>query len=394
MSMTLYRQPHLRSSLQSWRQVPWSGHFTLGAHVLLALVALFYRAEYRVVLASEDCSPKPEWVAATVTVGDQPASVGIDDRAGRAYVLSRGSGTITVLDTGSLEIVATWEVGSDPVALAVSSRDSTVYIVRRHGAQSTLLMIDGGTGAVRGSKQLEIVASDIAVRPSGGLVYVVGWDGGQIRGGESSNGAIVAIDGTSGQVAALRLLGGPFFRYQAVAVAPSGGRVYVTWTERYGRNGIEVFDGLRLDRMGSLSPSGDHAFSGLAFDRSGRRLFLATIWRWIDVVDIDLPLGRPRDPAEGELLLGRIDAGRPSRMVYDEDTKILYATRWPLSDVDESSRELVVIDTRSLEPLGAVAVGLGHHSIALDTASHRIFVTNSTDGTVTVVQGVTSDAGC
>lgn len=367
-------------------------HFVI--FFLTATVVLF--AGRPVARASESCSPSPEWVAGTVTVGEQPVGVAVDPATSRAFVLNRGNGTISVLDTQSLATVETWDTGPDPVALAASSnlRGPSVYVIRRHDARSTFLTLDGRTGGVKRSKELEIVAADIATGPSGGLVYVVGWDGSLTAGGESSNGAIVALDGTTGQITAMRLFGGLFFRLTTVAVEPTGGKVFVRWTARYGHNGIEMFEGIQLDRLGALNPYGDNGFSGLAFDANGRRLFLSTTWKWVNVVDLDLPPVRPGVRTDSDVLLGQVDAGRPGPMVYDEGTKLLYVSRWPFQTPDSASQELIVVDTRSLQVLGSLPVGSGAHRLAVDPATHRVFVTNSSDGTVTVVQGVIPNDGC
>lgn len=364
------------------------------AMVLLAVTGAMLFTGPRAVNALDDCSPNPDWVVATVPVGDQPASIAVNPTSGRVYVMNRGSGTVTVLDAMTLAPSMTWEVGPDPIAFAVSSQDPSVYLVRHQDAQSIVLALDGQTGAVKTSKTLDIVAADLAVHPAGRRVYVVGWDGGHITGSESSNGALVAVDGLTGQTTALRLLGGLFFRYRSVAVEPVGGQIFVTWTQRYGRNGLQVFDGLNLDRLGGLSPSADNQFTGLTIDATGRRLLLSTTWQWVEAVDLDLPIRRQSDPTAGDLLLGHVDVGRPGPSVYDEATKLLYVTRWPLSDTDDSAKELLVVDTRSYRVLGSLPVGAGRHSMALDTATHRVFVTNQADGTLTVIQGILPEAGC
>jgi YVTN family beta-propeller protein len=359
------------------------------AFTLLVMVSALLsasRVHVANVLAAGACAT-PLSVLATIPTGAHPIDIGVDSTEGRIYAANLGDKSVAVIDAKSLQVTETWNLGGEPTALAVGSRPSQVYVAQRDGARSALGVFRPDTGDLVRTDVLDMRIADLHLSPGSSLVYAVGWVEQGKAGGESSNGAIVALDGHGGRIEALRFFGGLFHRFREIVAAPPG-QVYVSWTARYGRGGLSAFDAITLDGRGDLMPHGDNTFTGISVDTSGRRLMLATTWQWVQIVDLDLPLQRPTGPTEGKRLLSQIDAGRPSRMVYDARTGILYVTRWPLGDDDVSGRELIVADTWTALVIGTVPIGAGAHAVALDPTTHRVFVTNRGDGTVTVVQGI------
>jgi YVTN family beta-propeller protein len=362
-------------------------HFLIGLLVACVLLGAA-EVDTPAAHARDDCAP-PVSVLATIPTGDQPIDIGIDSAGRRIFVANRRDSSVSVLDAKTLETVSRWSLNAEPTAIAVGSSPAYVYVAQHDGARSTVSVFHLETGDLVRTDVLDMRVADFHVSPGSSLVYAVGWVEQGTGGGESSNGAIVALDGHTGRIAALRFIGGLFFRFREVAAALPG-HLYVSWTSRYGRGGLAAFDSTTLESRGDLMPHADNTFTGIAVDLSGRRLLLSTTWQWVQIMDLDLPLQRPRGPTEGELLLSQIDAGRPSRMAYDAGTGILYVTRWPLSDDDVSSRELIVADTWSALVIGTVPIGAGDHAISLDPTTHRVFVTSHVDGTVTTIQGVRS----
>ena len=78
-----------------------------------------------------------------------------------------------------------------------------------------------------------------------------------------------------------------------------------------------------------------------------------------------------------------IDAGKaPTRLALQPDGRYL----WVGNDArDTEASGVTVIDTDTLEVVGQVATGAGHHEIAFSDDSRFAFVTNRNDGTVTRV---------
>lgn len=346
-----------------------------------------------IVHAQNACAVPGVSAVATIATGDLPIDVAIDSESGRVYVANAGTKTISVVDTRSLEAIATWSLDAEPVALAFSASPPRVYVAVKRPIQSELMVLLPDTGVVDRAQLLDITVSDLATNPRGGtIVYAVGWDARSTKGGESSDGALLALNGPFGGIVASRLFGGLFFRFREVIVGPAG-RLYVSWTARYGRGGLAVFDTTTLDGRGGLHPHDDNTFTELAVDQTGARLLLSTTWKWVQIIDTGYPETHRYGRADGDALLGQIDAGRPARSVYDEATGILYVTRWPLDDKDASARELIVADTRSPRVLGSLTIGAGAHALVLDQATHRVFVSNRADGTMTVIQGLAQPAG-
>ena len=70
-------------------------------------------------------------VLTTVTVGRLPWRVVVDERSRRAYVVNRGDGTLSVLDSATGTLLRTRAVGDDPVAAAVDERTGRVFVANR-----------------------------------------------------------------------------------------------------------------------------------------------------------------------------------------------------------------------------------------------------------------------
>jgi len=82
-----------------------------------------------------------------------------------------------------------------------------------------------------------------------------------------------------------------------------------------------------------------------------------------------------------------LNAGvRPTRVILQPDERYL----WIGNDAElEQSSGVTVIDTQTLETVGRIQTGLGHHEIAFTGDSRTAFVSNRESGTVTVIDVAT-----
>ncbi len=87
------------------------------------------------------------------TVGAIPCALGLDEAAHRLFVVNYGDGTVTTLDTTSLQTLATAQVGSRPQSIVVSPEQHSIYIASAH--RGTIERMDERTGTVNG-KSAEI----------------------------------------------------------------------------------------------------------------------------------------------------------------------------------------------------------------------------------------------
>ena len=117
-----------------------------------------------------------------VAVGSLPCAVAVDAKTNTVYVANYGDDTVTVIDGGRLQAIATVRVGRHPQAIAIDPQTDMVYVANTHA--DTVTVIDGSTHHListlpAGTNPFGITASSIT-----GRVYVA-------RLGEPSFAALV-----------------------------------------------------------------------------------------------------------------------------------------------------------------------------------------------------------
>ena len=68
------------------------------------------------------------YTTSTITVGNSPVGVAVDQYAHLAYVANHGSNTVSVIDTRTNRVSATVPVGAGPAGVAAGGRTHTVYV--------------------------------------------------------------------------------------------------------------------------------------------------------------------------------------------------------------------------------------------------------------------------
>ncbi len=118
----------------------------------------------------------------TVSVGENPRSVGVDERAGRVFVTVRGPldavgqprqrGHVVVLDATTGVLVAAVRVGKGPDALAVDGRTGKVFVV--NDADNTVSAVAATRAAVEKTVPVGATPVTVAVDQRDGRVLVTG----------------------------------------------------------------------------------------------------------------------------------------------------------------------------------------------------------------------------
>src|SRR5579871_5676084 len=113
-------------------------------YALLLLLAGFFAAGTLLAHAS-----RPDLLLRRVTLAGVPSAAALDAAAGRLYVASATSGTISTFDTHSGKLVRTIAVGAYPMSLVVDTRAGRVYATDSGGsAGGVVLLLDAATGKV------------------------------------------------------------------------------------------------------------------------------------------------------------------------------------------------------------------------------------------------------
>ncbi|MBI4451421.1 hypothetical protein HY642_05585 [Candidatus Woesearchaeota archaeon] len=161
-------------------------------------------------------------VSATVTVGTQPTSAGVNSVTSRAYVTNAQSLTVSVIDGATNNVIATIPVQRIPNGVAVSPLTNRVYVSTFSGFNGAGLLhvIDGATNAVvatiagpgTGFNQALL---DIDIDVQANRIYVP----------NPGQNTVSVVDGTTNAVLATIPVGA---RPIGAAVNPTTQRVYVT----------------------------------------------------------------------------------------------------------------------------------------------------------------------
>lgn len=115
-----------------------------------------------------------------VTVGAGPVALALDPANGEVFVASQESGTVSVIDTATNELVTTIQVDQNPSGICYDA--SNGYLFETNQGSGTVLAIDGANNTVFGQLQLPLNSQphSIACSPDGKALYVADWGTGDV----------------------------------------------------------------------------------------------------------------------------------------------------------------------------------------------------------------------
>jgi len=191
-----------------------------------------------------------------IPVGGEPQQIAISPDGTRAYVAdqgaSPGTGRVSVIDTGTRQVVANIPLGGIGSGIAVSPDGKTAYVVVGRGEDSVVEVIDTRKGEVVGPPiPVGEVAYNVVFSPDGRTAYVT-----------AGREGVVEIDTATRESAAL-----PIGEATGIALTPDGKELFLTGTadklvvvdSATGRRIEEVEAGF-LPKEVTISPDGKQAF--------------------------------------------------------------------------------------------------------------------------------------
>ena len=286
-------------------------------------------------------------IAATIAVGDEPASVAFSPDGSTAYVTLSRPDELAIVDAGTRVVTERVSLataphfnGQDPRAIVVAPGDSTVYVTlfesgnRTRGAALPpdespdnlgTIVFDAGLddfdlhalapdGSVLGRTEgLGTILTNLRVSPDGSRIYVTGWDA----------------------------------RNLVRTVEQLDGRPVVNLLTIVDRETLELIDRIDLDAP-TYSPQAAVAQpTDLEFDASGRV--------WITAQGNDEVIAVDRDGRQ----LDRLPTGRaPRGLVFDAVTERLYV-------FNRLSNDVTVIDTAARRVLATLEIGFDPTPVAV-----------------------------
>jgi YVTN family beta-propeller protein len=309
----------------------------------------------------------------TVVVGVNPQDSALDPLTGTLYVESDpengNPGTVTVLNASTCGALRTSgcvndrpsaQVGSGPVGIAVDQATDTIYVV--NSGSNTVSVINGATcNAQHASGCSNIPPTvtagsgpvDVQVDQATGTVYVADWGNGagttvSVINGRTCNGQV-----TSGcdQVPAHVTIGtGP----AGLFVDQATDTIYAATVAPSGAEAVSVLDGATCNAT-TTSGCGNEPPS---------------------------------------VTLGQGSPDYNVAFAIDQANRTLYVANWAgntLSMIATASCNAAVTAGCAQTP-PVVRVGRGPDGIAVNPATHTVYIANVTDNTVTVLDAATCNA--
>jgi DNA-binding beta-propeller fold protein YncE len=309
----------------------------------------------------------------TVVVGVNPQDSALDPLTHTLYVESDPEngdpGTVTVLNASTCGALRTsgcisntpyTQVGSGPVGIAVDQATDTIYVVNSNN--NTVSVINGATcNAQHASVCSHIPPTvtvgsnpvDVQVDQATGTVYVANWGNGagttvSVINGRTCNGQVTA---GCDQVPAHVTIGiGP----AGVFVDQATDTVYAATVAPTGAEAVSVIDGATCN---ATTTSG-----------CGKK--------------------------PPSVTLGKGSVNYNVAFAIDQASGTLYVANWAsdtLSMIDKASCNATVTSGCAQTP-PVVRVGRGPDGIAVNPATHTVYVANVTDDTVSVLDAATCNA--
>lgn len=182
-----------------------------------------------VVLDAEDLAERQR-----IEVGDDPSEVTFSADGAHAFVCNTGSGTVSIIDTSTKEIVDELTVGTTPVG-AWPGTDGNMY-VDNEGSRTLSVIASDSLEVVR-TVQLGFPPAMAAIAPSGEL-WVTDLEGGRVV-------AYSASTPEDGPLRDIPVGAGA----HAIAFAPDGTKAYVTNQEAGSVSVVEVTSGTVVETV-------------------------------------------------------------------------------------------------------------------------------------------------
>lgn len=267
--------------------------------------------------------------------------VTVDAAANRLLAAHSQAGTLTVLDLATNKPLAEIAAADKVSGVAVDTADGKYFA----GGIQGVAVIDSKTLKKTGFINTTGPTDDMAYDPANHRLYVTHDDGTEIWVVDAQKAAITGhID----------LPGVP----EIMAMDSAAHRIYINVKDK---NEVAVID---LDKGAVTAtwaaPATDSPH-GLALDSKGGRLYVAGHSAKVSVFSV------PDGKALPSLDIGD---GRVDQIAFDAGNGMLYIP---------SSGRLVALDTAKGTVLGEVPINKGTHSVAVDSATHKVWIVYADD---------------
>jgi YVTN family beta-propeller protein len=268
--------------------------------------------------------------------------------------------------TGSPTVAVALPAVAAPNGMDADDRTHRLYVTSK--TTNSLIVIDPLTGAIVGTVPVGREPFGVTVNRATRKAYVANF----------ADGTVSVVDDAGTVVKTIAVTAGGYGQPAFVDVHEGRNRVYVTLNSG---GGVAVIDGAADARL--LTVPGCAGAFGVAVDEELNRVYVSCrVGRSIQVID-----------AQTQALLPALAvplAGEPYALAFDPAARRLYVSYAPQPG---HPRQLLAYraSTAGLAWAGSIIVGNGGPNggagVAVNPLTGNVFVTNSQDDTVTIVDG-------
>ncbi|MBO8185236.1 IPT/TIG domain-containing protein [Streptomyces spirodelae] len=286
----------------------------------------------------------------TLPVGSKPDGVAVGPFGLRVHVANNGSGTVSVIDSGTHTLTTSFGPVNSPIGVQVTPDNTHVYVA--NSASDSVSVINRDSFSVVREIRVGKNPFTLRVSPGGVRGYVTN------RGSDT----VSMIDTTTNAVIATIPVGrGP----TGVVVAPDALEVYAA---NNAGNSLSVIDTSTATVTATID--GLSAPVGVTISPDGRRLYVTN--RGSDTVSV-IDTGTRQ-------ITGTIPVGSGPRGVsISPDGRLVYVA-------NSASDTVSIIDTDTLTVTATIPVGHQPSAVAITPNGLSAYVTNSGADTVSIIQ--------
>jgi YVTN family beta-propeller protein len=292
-------------------------------------------------------------VIATISVGQRPMYIAVDQKTNRIYVSNQTDDTVSVIDGVTNQVLATVKVGRYPNGIAVNSKTNTIYVANL--SSGSLSIIDG-TKLTVSTVRLGSYPAKVAVNSSTNRIYVTL---------EDQNGFVEVVNGRNHKLMASVPVS-PF--PLSVAVDSVSNHIYVA-DFLCGCGQISVIDGTTNQVANTIGVPGSALLEGVAVDAKNNFVYATDEDSGFYVLDL----------GSGEVL------GKVTDVKYPNEVTSIPGTTKAV-EPDSGSDRAVFIDALTFAVEKRVRVGNSPTGVAVNATTKRVYVTNALSNTVSVIQ--------
>ncbi|SFE33447.1 YVTN family beta-propeller repeat protein [Spirosoma endophyticum] len=283
---------------------------------------------------------------ATITVTpEQPAF---------AYIANQGSGTVSVINTATNQVVSTIGVGSSPYGVSVSPDGSRVYVANQ--LSNNVSVINTATNQVVATIGVGVRPTGVSMSPDGSRVYVAN---------QLSDNVSVINTATNEVVATIGVGESPI----GVSVSLDGSRVYVA---NQNSDNMSVINTATSQVMATINVG--HVPNGVSVSPDGSRVYVTnTGSNNVSVIN-----------TATSQVVATINVGRTPYgvSVSPDGSRVYVANRF--------SANVSVINTAASQVVATINVGSIPTGVSVSGDGSRVYVVNQNSDNVSVINTATS----